>query len=604
MPRDKHCAAGIACLFFTLATTPAESPATAVDDQRLLNAASDPQNWLSFGQNYTNQRYSALAQITTDNVTQLAPRWTYNSGARGPFQVQPLIADGVMYLTLPGNDVVALDAATGTIRWRYAHQPRVAKVKGNPANRGAALAYGKVFTATNDGRLLALDRTSGKLVWDALIARPLPNELENLDAASRAALLKNIDALPAKMPPLVFRGKIIVGVTSAGYGIYYNLGVKTRRGPAPHPQYFLGKRGFIAAFDAETGNELWRWHTTRPHHWEGEFKGTTAQGESLGRDIPAERTMAATLQDRWRMGGSSTWSTPALDPSLGLIYLGTGNGSPNDVPSARPGDNLHASSLVALDVDSGELRWHYQYVPHDVWGYDMANPAVLFAVKLDNETVPAVGIAGKTGWFYAHDRRNGKLLFRSEAVVPQHNLFRTPTDRGVLISPGSFGGVSWSPSSYDPFNGILFIAGIHRPTLLRLEYAEEKNGRIPYIATDIAIDEPSWGTLSALDLNANGRIQWQVKTPQPLLGGVLATAGDLVFTGEGSGNFAAFDARSGARLWGHDLGAGVNAPPVSYQVGDEQFIAVAAGGSRFFGYAAGDVVAAFALPREAQGAAP
>ena len=399
------------------------------------------------------------------------------------------------------------------------------------------------------------------------------------------------------MPPLVYRGKVIVGVTSAGYGIYYNLGVKTRVGPAPPREHFLGQRGYVAAFDAATGEELWRWHTTRAENWEGPFSATTPVGEPLGRDIARERVDAETIGDNWRVGGSSTWSTPALDPALGLLFVGTGNASPNDVPSLRPGDNLYASSLVALDVDSGEVRWHYQQVPQDVWGYDVASASILFDVMVDGATVPAVGVAGKTGWFYVHDRRSGALMFRSEALVPQRNLFVRPTIDGVLISPGSFGGVSWSPGSLDPTSGLAYFAAIHRPTRLTRRYAQEADGRVAYTATDIASKEPSWGTLSAVDTRAGGRLRWKVKTPQPLIGGVLATAGGLVFVGEGSGMFAAFDAASGERLWGHELTAGVNAPPVSYQVGDTQFIAVAAGGSRFFGFPPGDILTAYALPQ-------
>lgn len=589
----RRAACVIATTGFLLAAAAAAAP---VDDSRLANAAAEPGNWLTFGHDYTNQRYSGLSQVNRTNVTRLKPRWTFHSGAKGPFQAQPLVADGIMYLTLPGNHVVALDAANGSERWRYEHLGRHAAIQGSPANRGAALGYGKVFEATNDGRLIALDATTGELAWERIIAAPAAGELDGLTPAAQAHLQRNIDKLPAKMPPLVYRGKVIVGVTSAGYGIYYNLGVKTRVGPAPPREHFLGQRGYVAAFDAASGEELWRWHTTRAEHWEGPFSATTRMGEALGRDVASERVAAETSGDNWRVGGSSTWSTPSLDPALGLLFVGTGNASPNDVPSLRPGDNLYASSLVALDVETGEVRWHYQQVPQDVWGYDVASASILFEVDVDGATVPAVGVAGKTGWFYVHDRRTGELLFRSEPLVPQRNLFVRPTIDGVLISPGSFGGVSWSPGSFDPSSGLAYFGAIHRPTLLTRRYAQEANGRVAYTATDIASKEPSWGTLSAVDTRAGGRLRWQVKTPQPLLGGVLATAGGLVFVGEGGGTFAAFDAASGERLWGHNVAAGVNAPPVSYQVGETQFIAVAAGGSRFFGFPPGDILTAYALP--------
>lgn len=567
--------------------------AEPVDDARLAGAG--PHNWPSFGQNHSNHRFSALKQINPDNVARLKPRWTFRSGAKGPFQAQPLVADGIMYVTLPGNHVVALDAATGAERWRYKHKKRYEKTQGSPANRGAALGNGKVYEATNDGRLIALDAADGTLIWDRIIAQPAPGELEGLDADARATLKRNVDKLPAKMPPLVHAGKVIVGVTSAGYGIYYNLGVKTRAGRAPPLSEFLGQRGYVAAFDAESGEELWRWHTTRSRAWEGPYSATTRQGESLGRDIERERSAARDAGENWRVGGSSTWSTPSFVPELGLLFVGTGNASPNDVPSLRPGDNLYASSLVALDIETGEVRWHYQQVPQDVWGYDVASASILFDAEVDGATVPAVGVAGKTGWFYVHDRRSGKLLFRSEPLVPQENLFVRPTTAGVLISPGSFGGVSWSPGSFDPNSGLAYFGAIHRPTRLTLHYADEPGGKVGYTATDIAADVPSWGTLSAVDTANGGRLRWQVKTREPLIGGVLATAGGLVFVGEGDGSFSAFDATDGERLWSHRGSAGVNAPPVSYQVGDTQFVAVAAGGSRFFGFPPGDYLTAYTL---------
>ena len=568
----------------------------SVDDERLAHAATDPANWLTFGHNYSNQRYSALTQITVDNVQQLVPAWTYRSGVEGSFQAQPVVADGVMYVTLPGNDVVALDAQTGSEQWRYSHKKRFELTPGSPDNRGAAIAYGTVFEATNDGRLVALDATTGTVKWDRIIAVPAAGELEGLEDSARSMWSKNVDRLPAKMAPLVYRGMVIVGITSAGYGIYYNLGRPLREGPAPPPTHFLGQRGFIAAYDAATGTEIWRWYTTRSTDWEGEFSGTTPEGEPLSRDLDAEREAAQHAGENWRVGGSSTWSTPSLDPALGLLYVGTGNASPNDVPGARPGDNLYANSLVALDVNTGNVRWHYQQVPQDIWGYDVASASVLFDTAVDGATIPAVGIAGKTGWFYVHDRRDGKLLYRSEPLVPQQNIFARPTPQGIVIAPGSFGGISWSPGSFDPQSRTMYFGGIHKPTRLTLNYADEVSGRVPFISTNIALEEASWGTLSALDTDKNGKIRWQIKTKQPLIGGVLATAGGLVFVGEGDGSFAAFDAANGRRLWSHAGGAGVNAPPVSYRVGDTQFVAVAAGGSKLFGFPPGDSLTAFALP--------
>ena len=438
----------------------------------LLSAdALHSHDWPTFGRDNTNQRFSPLNQINHQTVTKLVPKWIYQTGSKGSFQTQALVIDGVMYITVPGNDVVALDAATGEEKWRYRHKSRKQKTKGGPANRGAAIARGKVFEATNDGRLIALDQNTGKIVWDRIIVTPTIKELIGLSPEERQVLHKNIDELPAKMAPLVAGDVVIVGVTSAGYGIFYNFDSGTEDKPKDAKQ-FLGKRGFIGAYDINTGVERWRWYTTKSGAWEGEFRATTPDGETLQRDIEREKALAEQHKDSWRIGGSSTWMTPSFDLDLGLIFVGTGNASPNDVFTARPGDNLYANSLVAIDVKSGATRWHYQQVPHDLWGYDVASTSVLFEYSEDDEKIPAIAVAGKTGWVYAHDRRDGRLLFKSEPVVPQSNLFKAPTEQGVLASPGSFGGVSWSPTSYDQAEQLFFVAAIHKPSRYFLRHAQ------------------------------------------------------------------------------------------------------------------------------------
>ncbi len=568
-----------------------------VDADRLLQAEKEPNNWLSYGRSYTNQNFSPLKQINTSTVQRLVPKWIFQTGEKGSFQTQPLVADGVMYATIPGNDVVALNAETGAVLWRYKHKNRREETKGGSANRGAAIAYDKVFEATNDGRLIALDKETGEPVWDTIIAHPSAAELEGLNEKQQQILRENIDSLPAKMAPLVYKDLVVVGVTSAGYGLFYNIfdGVTSEK--IPPTDRFLGIRGYVAAFNVNTGKEVWRWYTTKSGDWEGKFAATTPEGDELPRDIPREKELAATLKDRWRIGGSSTWMTPSFDPKLGLIFLGTGNASPNDVSSARPGDNLYANSLVAIDAYTGETRWHYQQVPHDLWGYDVASSSVLFDLPDGDTLIPAIGIAGKTGWFYVHNRNTGELIYRSEPFVPQHNLFKAPTDEGVISSPGSWGGASWSPVSYNPKNGWVYIPGIHKPTRYRLQYGQFEGEDVPYILTEVAKSEPNWGTLTAIDTRKRGQIQWQIKTEQPLIGGVLATGGDLVFMGEGNGMFAAFDSKDGKRLWEFNCGAGVNAPPISYQVGDQQFIAVAAGGNGYFKYPSGDSIIGFGLSK-------
>jgi len=232
-----------------------------------------------------------------------------------------------------------------------------------------------------------------------------------------------------------------------------------------------------------------------------------------------------------------------------------------------------------------------------MWGYDVASPPVLFDAEVDGRSVPAVGQAGKTGWFYVLDRRDGRLLYRSEAFVPQHNLFRRPAPGGVEIAPGAGGGASWSPVSYDPRTGLVYVAALHLPTRYTVKEIPAAAGApaVRYTALE-PVGGATWGTLSAIDTRARGKIAWQVTTAQPLVGGVLATAGDLVFVGEGNGDFSAFHARTGARLWQFNCGAGVNAPPVTYELEGRQYVAVAAGGSAIFGYRQGDAIVAFVLP--------
>src|SRR5213079_2698633 len=237
----------------------------------------------------------------------------------------------------------------------------------------------------------------------------------------------------SNMAPLVYKGKVIVGTMGVGYGLHLNIKegnqeVHTAVGISGGEH---GLRGFLVAYDAETGREIWRWYTIPEKRWEGEWRTATPDGADLHRDTAAEKEAFKKFPNTWKAGGGSLWSASAVDPELGLIYVGTGNPSPQMDDSTRPGDNLYTVSLVALDAETGRLKWHYQQVPHDRWGYDVASPAVLFDVTKDGRTIKAVGQAGKTGWFYVHDRRTGKLLLRSEPFVPQENMFARPTAGGV-----------------------------------------------------------------------------------------------------------------------------------------------------------------------------
>lgn len=575
-----------------------------VEDKRLLAAGVDTANWITHGRDYSNQRFSPLKQITSSNVKRLVPRWIYQTGVSATFQATPIVVDGVMYLSMPYNHVAAIDARTGRELWRYEHKRRTDKMCCGPANRGVAVAYGKVFVGTVDARLIALDQKTGKVVWDKPLVGASAEKGETTDQFAaddplRKQHVSGTTGVGANMAPLVYKGKVIMGITGVGYGLHLD---SDRPGaPVGTVVGFAGesqRAGFYAAYDAVTGERIWQFDTTPASGWEGQFRAMTVDGAPLDRDIAREKATLAEYPEAAKRGGGSAWTTPAVDPELGLIYLGTGNPSPQMDDVTRPGDNLYTVSLVALDVETGKLRWYYQQVPHDMWGMDVASPPVLFDADVDGQRVPAVAEAGKTGWLYVLDRRNGKLLYKSEAFVPQLNLFQSPTPEGVVMAPGAAGGASWSPVAYDFRTGLAYVAALHVPvryTVHELPATVDKPA-VRYTLLDIN-GGPSWGTLTALDTRTHGKIRWQVKTPQPLIGGVLATAGDLVFTGEGDGNnFAAYDSRTGARLWQFNCGAGVNAPPISFEIDGTQYIAVAAGGNQLFGFRQGDALLAFALP--------
>ena len=558
-------------------------------------------DWPSFGRDYSSRRYSPANQINRNNVKNLAPAWHYKSGVSASFQATPIVVDGVMYISLPYDHVVALDAKTGKQLWRYEHHPRKDWVLCcGPANRGVAVGYGKVFIGTVDARLISLNSKTGNIEWDIDavdidIAREGQDSLDSADPNSKKKVTGGT-GVGIAMAPVVYHGKVIVGITGVGYGLH----IDAPREDAPLGAVIgvtgrYGRPGFLAAFDVQSGKRVWQFDTIPAQGWEGNFTPTTSDGVPLNRDIAMEKASAAQFPDASRFGGGSAWSTPAIDPKLGLLYFGTGNPSPQMNDISRPGDNLYTVSLVALDADTGKLRWYYQQVPHDLWGYDLASPPVLFNLRRDGKDIPVVGEAGKTGWFYVHDRSTGELLLKSEAFVPQSNLFAKATPEGTRIFPGILGGANWSPTAVDESSQQVFIAGIHAPINYTLHETPAKNGNpaIRYAASE-PIDEARWGTLTSIDLT-NGKIRWQKKTDQPLVGGVLATAGGLLFMGEGNGNFNAYDTSNGALLWQTKTDAGVNAPPITYEIDGIQYVAVAAGGNPIFGYKLGDNVLVYKL---------
>lgn len=557
--------------------------------------------WPSFGRDYTNQRYSPLKQINSSNVEKLALQWSFKSGVKGSFQATPIVVDGIIYLSLPYNHVVALDAKNGKELWRYEHRLRANwKLCCGPANRGVAVGYGKVFIGTVDARLISLDAKTGTVDWDINVVQKNNTLTEGVEILSSSEILSNAEfagstGTSVVMAPVLFQGKVIVGITGVGYGLH--LEEKNKQGELAVVGMAgrYGMPGFLAAYDVSNGKQLWKFDTILSQGWQGSYRTTTPDGIQLPRDISVEKKSSDQYQDAWNFGGGSAWSTPAIDPNLGLLYFGTGNPSPQMEDTSRPGDNLYTVSLVALEINTGRLRWYYQQVPHDLWGYDVASPPVLFDLEQSGMIIPAVGQASKTGWFYVHNRVTGELILKSEAFVPQKNMFKRATYSGIEVSPSVVGGVNWSPSAVDQANGRAYVAAIHWPALYTLHEDLAKDGKIKLNYTTLELVKTErWGTLVSIDLKT-GKLLWSHRTKEPLIGGVLATAGNLVFTGEGNGDLISLDASNGELLWRYRCEAGANAPPITYEIDGIQYIAIAAGGNQLFGFNQGDLLAVFAL---------
>jgi len=578
------------------AMPPADALGNATTPARASTVVDEP--WALHGQDLGGQRHSPLTQIHAGNVATLVPKWTFRSGVSATFQATPIVVDGVMFVSLPFSHVVAIDAASGREIWRYQHVMQSKKLCCGPASRGVDVAGGKVYLGSADGHLIALDQATGKRLWDVAVAQyagttEATTQLNSDDKLSKVGTTGST-GVGIGAAPLVHDGRVYIGINGVGYGLHPDQGLAV---VGVAGQY--GQPGLMAAFDAATGRALWRFDITGPG-WEGAFNDRTPDGLSVGRDIAAEKSAVPASKDAWKYGGGSIYATPVVDVERQLLIFGTGNPSPQMADASRPGDNLYTSSIVALDLKTGQLQWYRQMIPHDRWGYDVASPLVLFDLQWKGQKVPALASPSKLGWVYVHDRRDGKFLFKSDAFVPQRNLFTPPQPgEGVLVAPGIAGGANWSPSSFDARLGTIYVPALHLPTryiaqrVIRpdatvLQYASTQNG-----------DEQG-GTLTALDLAHEGKLRWQLKTDEPLVGGVLSTAGGVVFSGIGRGVFAAFDSANGRRLWSATCDAGVNAPPITYAVRGQQYVAVAAGGNSLFGFKQGDSVVVYGLPDDAK----
>jgi len=530
---------------------------TAEADSAFQRAVADSGSWPSFGRDYSNQRFSPLAQVTAANVNGLQVAWTYKTGLPHAFEASPVVVDGTMYVSTPLNHVIALDAKTGAKKWEYAPKLGLTVHCCGPVNRGVAVYGGRVYMGRLDARLVALDPKDGSEVWNTQVA----------DNARGYALTG---------APTAVDGKIIVGTSGAEYGV----------------------RGYVAAYDAGSGKEVWRFYLI-PSPDEGGWWGTWANADPFGaplhRNIAQEKADSAKYANAWQTGGGSMWNAAAIDRDLGLAFFVVGNPSPDLDGSVRPGDNLYTESIVAVDLKTGKHRWHFQQIPHDVWDLDAASPVVLFDAKgQGGQTVRALAQAGKTGWVYVLDRATGKPIRRSDAFVPQANLFAQPTVKGVRMLPGANGGSEWSAPAYSPQTGYLYVLGLHQPMLYKARREELKPPAMWLGGAFVGTGEPDYGLFTAVDLNT-GKVAWQKRVNNPMIGGALATAGGVVFVGTADKQFLAFDAKSGKQLWRHQANAGVNAPPITYSIDGTQYIAVAAGGNYQINSPRGDEVIAFRL---------
>lgn len=531
------------------------APATAVTQAQLSAAAGDANNFLHTNGNYDQTRYFPGKQIDTSNVGKLHPAWIFQTEVKESLETTPIIVNGVMFVTTAFNHVYALNAKTGEQYWHYKHKmgPITTYCCG-PNNRGVAVNGDKVFMATLDAKLLALDAKTGSLVWETQIADPELGYSET-------------------MAPTAVNGKILIGTNGGEYGI----------------------RGFVRAYDAETGKQVWNFDTI-PEKSAGVWATHDATGRDMHRDIAAEKAAYEKLGDPYKTLGGGVWQNPAVDLKTKRIFFVVGNPSPDLDGSLRPGDNLYTDSLVALDLETGKYVCHFQYIAHDVWDLDAVSPPILVDVKdKSGKTIPGVIHGGKTGHVYVHNRDDCSLIRFSDAMVAQENMWVLPTKDGARMLPGANGGVEWSPMAVNPELALAYAVNLHQPMTYHVESSAYPDGKLWLGgAFKVIPTEEQFGNITAVDYNT-GKIKWQVKTPQPMMGGAFTTAGGLMFTGEANGWFRAYDAASGKILWSFQAGAGVNAPASSYSVDGKQYIVVGAGGNTQIDFKRGNNIIAFTI---------
>ncbi|HZS05187.1 MAG TPA: PQQ-dependent dehydrogenase, methanol/ethanol family [Blastocatellia bacterium] len=509
-------------------TSPAAQEPTA---KRIESADKEPQNWLTYGGNYNFWCYSALDQINRDNIRNLAPAWAFSTGElRGGLNSTPLVMDGVMYLVGPMNRVFAINAATGEKLWSYYYKLPDRPVPYTSGTRGIALGYGLVYLGTLDNHLVAIDAKTGREVWD----------VEVQDTRQCGC---NITSAP-----LVVKDKVIVGGTG---------------GETAH-------RGYLTAFDARTGKFAWRFYT---------IPG------------PGEPGFETWSKESWKYGGAPTWLTGSYDPELNLVYWGVGNPSSDFYGDEREGDNLYTDSIIALDADTGKLKWHFQEVPHDLYDFDSSYECVLVDVERGGRKQKLLLHANKGGYSWVLDRTNGKFV----SAYPHVDILTwmkgvdangRPVDRqhvdpkgGTFVCPAIIGGRNWEHSTWSPRTGLWYNPAWEVCNIINPVKMEAREGQ-GFFGGGVAIKPPKdrapYGHIDAVD-PVTGERKWRYMTKYLNLSSLLSTGGDLIFAGDVEGNAFALDARTGEQLWSFRMGGGVSGSPISYAVNGRQYVAIPSG---------------------------
>ena len=503
---------------------------------QILHSASHPEDWLTYGGNYASQRFSELKQVNTENVANLKMQWVYQTRQQGIFESSPIVVDGIMYVTEPPTTVTALDVRTGVPIWRWtAKLPQHLLTIGLfPTNRGVAILGDTVYVASIDAHLVALDAKTGAEKWSVEIG-------------------KNEDAVAITQAPLAINGKIIVGM-GGGEG---------------------GLRGYIDAYDAKDGHRLWRLYTIPSA---GEPGVETWEGDS------------------WKYGGATTWNTGAYDPELNTIYWGTGNPAPDWNGDMRKGDNLYSCSLLAIDADTGKMKWYFQFSPHETHDWDASEPPILFDAVVNGKKRKIVAQANRNAFYYVLDRETGEFLagkaYAKETwakgldakgrPIELPNI--EPTPQGNLIYPSITGSVNWTSSSYSPLTGLFYV-----DTREQGAYYYKGHPTIsPHNPLDIGGGggqkvvggDDAYSAIRALEATT-GDLKWQFKMVGDSWTGTLVTAGNLVFCADAGGNFFALNATDGKPLWHVQLGNAVRANPITFSIDGKQYVEAAAGNSVF-----------------------